>query len=43
MLNGMNEDFSWSVAAKEYVKIYERLSPPKPVPSPERIAALSRA
>jgi len=43
MLNCMNEDFSWSVAAKEYVKIYERLSPPKPVPSPERIAALSRA
>ena len=29
MLNGMSKDFSWSASAKEYVKIYEHLNPPK--------------
>lgn len=29
MLNGMSKDFSWNASAKEYVKIYERLKPPK--------------
>ena len=26
MLNGMNKDFSWNASAREYVKIYERLT-----------------
>jgi starch synthase len=30
MLNGMARDFSWTVAAKEYLKIYERLRTAKP-------------
>jgi starch synthase len=30
MLNGMSKDFSWNASAKEYVKIYERLKPPRP-------------
>jgi starch synthase len=42
MLNGMKKDFSWATSAKEYVKIYERLVPPKPAP-PEKAAELSRA
>jgi len=29
MLNGMRKDFSWNASAKEYVKVYERLKPPK--------------
>ena len=32
MQNGMKKDFSWAASAREYVKIYERLSPPKPGP-----------
>ncbi|HEY6969049.1 MAG TPA: glycogen synthase GlgA [Candidatus Angelobacter sp.] len=27
MLNGMSKDFSWTAAAREYVKVYERLQP----------------
>jgi starch synthase len=30
MLNGMARDFSWTVAAREYLKIYERLRTAKP-------------
>src|SRR6476660_844791 len=41
MLNGMKKDFSWNASAKEYVKIYERLSPPKPGPS-EKVLEFSR-
>src|SRR5262249_36360886 len=29
MLNGMSKDFSWTASAREYVKVYERLVPPK--------------
>jgi starch synthase len=43
VLNGMKKDFSWTASAKEYVKIYERLVPPKPVPNGEKLAELSRA
>lgn len=43
MLNGMKKDFSWTTAALEYVKIYERLVPPKPAPIAERSTELSRA
>jgi starch synthase len=43
MLNGMSKDFSWTAAAREYMKIYERLSPPKPTPPVERAVELSRA
>jgi starch synthase len=43
MLNGMKKDFSWAVSAREYLKIYERLSPPKPAPPAERVVELSRA
>jgi starch synthase len=43
MLNGMKKDFSWAVSAREYVKIYERLAPPKPTPPAERVVELSRA
>lgn len=42
MLNGMKKDFSWNVSAREYVKIYERLSPPK-MPPTEKVLELSRA
>lgn len=42
MLNGMKKDFSWNVSAREYVKIYERLSPPK-LPPTEKVLELSRA
>ncbi len=41
-LNGMSKDFSWTASAREYVKIYERLVPPKPAP-PEKVLELSRA
>jgi len=27
MLNGMSKDFSWTVAGREYIRIYERLRP----------------
>ena len=43
MRNGMRKDFSWTASAREYMKIYERLSPPKPVPPAERAVELSRA
>jgi starch synthase len=43
MLNGMKTDYSWTASAKEYVKIYERLVPPKPTPAAEKVAELSRA
>ena len=26
MMNGMKRDFSWLVAAREYMKIYEKVS-----------------
>jgi starch synthase len=42
MLNGMKKDFSWTSSAREYVKIYERLSPPKAPPT-EKVLELSRA
>ena len=43
MLNGMRKDFSWTVSASEYVKIYERLTPRKPAPPAEKTVELSRA
>ena len=43
MLNGMRKDFSWTVSAREYVKIYERLVPPKPAAPTEKVLELSRA
>jgi len=43
MLNGMNKDFSWNASAREYVKIYERLVPPRPVPATEKVVEFSRA
>jgi len=43
MLNGMKKDFSWTASALEYLKIYERLVPPKPAPAAERSTELSRA
>jgi len=42
MQNGMKKDFSWAASAREYVKVYERLSPPKPGPS-EKVLEFSRA
>jgi starch synthase len=42
MLNGMKKDFSWTASAKEYVKIYEKLTPTKPAPPAEKVAELSR-
>jgi starch synthase len=41
MQNGMKKDFSWTASAREYVKVYERLSPPKPGPS-EKVLEFSR-
>jgi starch synthase len=43
MLNGMKKDFSWTASAREYVKIYEKLVPPKPAPAEEKVVELSRA
>lgn len=43
MQNGMKKDFSWAASAREYVKIYERLSPPKPSGPTEKVLELSRA
>ena len=43
MLNGMKKDFSWTVSAREYVKIYERLVPPRPATPSEKVLELSRA
>jgi starch synthase len=42
MINGMKKDFSWNASAREYVKVYERLAPPKPGPS-EKVLEFSRA
>jgi starch synthase len=41
MLNGMKKDFSWTTSARDYVKIYERLVPPKPAPPAEKALQLS--
>ncbi len=43
MLNGMQKDFSWTVSAREYVKVYERLVPSRPAPATEKMTELSRA
>ncbi|HEX4602923.1 MAG TPA: glycogen synthase GlgA [Candidatus Angelobacter sp.] len=43
MLNGMKKDFSWTASAREYVKIYERLVPPKPGGQTEKVLEFSRA
>jgi len=44
VLNGMSKDFSWTASAREYVKVYERLVPPKAGGShQEKVLELSRA
>src|SRR3954466_1879613 len=43
MLNGMNKDFSWTASAREYVKVYEKLVPPKIAGAPEKVVEMSRA
>jgi starch synthase len=43
MLNGMRKDFSWTASAREYVRVYEKLVPPKTPPSAEKALELSRA
>jgi starch synthase len=43
MINGMRKDFSWGASAKEYVKVYERLTGSKPVPPGENAVEFSRA
>ena len=43
MLNGMKKDFSWTASAREYVKVYEKLISPKPLPPTEKALELSRA
>jgi starch synthase len=43
ILNGMQQDFSWTTSAREYLKIYERLAPPKPEVTVEKVSELSRA
>ncbi|HEU4414164.1 MAG TPA: glycogen synthase GlgA [Candidatus Angelobacter sp.] len=42
MLNGMKKDFSWAASAREYVKIYERLCPPRPSGPTEKVLEFSR-
>ncbi len=42
-LNGMSKDFSWTASAREYVKVYERLVPPKVSGPQEKVLELSRA
>ncbi len=42
MLNGMKKDFSWTSSAREYVKIYERLSPPKPASPTEKVSGVEQ-
>jgi len=42
MINGMRKDFSWKASAREYVKIYERLSAAK-APSEKKVLEFSRA
>jgi glycogen synthase len=39
----MKKDFSWTSAAREYVKVYERLSPPKFTGPTEKVLEFSRA
>ena len=43
MINGMRKDFSWGASAKEYVKVYERLTGAKPSPPGEGAVEFSRA
>jgi starch synthase len=43
MLNGMKKDFSWTTAAREYVKVYERLVSPKPHFPAEKVLEFNRA
>jgi len=43
MLNGMKKDFSWTTAAREYVKVYERLVSPKPNWPTEKVLEFNRA
>ena len=43
MLNGMKKDFSWTASAREYVKIYEKLVPPRPAGPSEKVLEFSRA
>lgn len=43
MLNGMKKDFSWKSSAREYVKIYERLAPTRPVTPAEKDVELTKA
>lgn len=42
MLNGMKKDFSWTASAREYVRVYEKLVPPRHAPS-EKVLEFSRA
>ena len=32
MHNGMVQDYSWTAAAKEYVKVYDRVKQGRPMP-----------
>jgi starch synthase len=34
MHNGMVQDYSWTAAAKEYVKVYDRVKQGRPMPIP---------
>jgi starch synthase len=43
MQNGMKKDFSWNASAREYVRVYEKLSPPKLSLPAEKVLELSRA
>ena len=36
MRNGMSKDFSWTASAREYLKIYEGLKPPKPLTTKDK-------
>ena len=38
MHNGMVEDYSWTAAAKEYVKVYDRVKQGRPMPIPIPVA-----
>ncbi|HEX8892817.1 MAG TPA: glycogen synthase GlgA [Terriglobales bacterium] len=38
MHNGMVQDYSWTVAAKEYVKVYDRVKQGRPMPIPIPVA-----
>jgi len=42
MINGMKKDFSWKASAREYVKIYERLTAAKAAPE-KKVLEFSRA